>query len=361
MDSMVDLRNLTRGQVTGFVTGLGLPAAYGDRLFAGLQRPGAHDMARMSGINKKARSLLADHGLISRLTPEVREQSRDGTRKYGFRLHDGALIESVLIPEGDRHTLCISSQVGCAMGCDFCLTGTMGFSRNLQPGEMVNQVLGVMEEMIRAGIKRDTPRELINNLVFMGMGEPLANYNNLVTALKILMDEKGLEFTERRVTVSTCGIVPRIRDLGRDVKVNLAVSLHAADNAVRSRLMPVNNTYGVDELLAACCDYPLSKNRVILIEYILLKGINDSLADAGLLAEKLRQIPCRINLLPCNRLPGKDYQCPDEKNIKAFQKILRDCGYRTLIRTSRGADISAACGQLAGRRPAPEPAEHNKE
>ncbi|MCF6291186.1 MAG: 23S rRNA (adenine(2503)-C(2))-methyltransferase RlmN [Desulfobacterales bacterium] len=350
MDTMVDLRNLTRSQMTGFVAELGLPAARGDRLFASLQRPGRHDLARMVEINKETRALLAGHAMISRLTPEVREQSQDGTRKYGFRLHDGAFIESVLIPEGDRHTLCISSQAGCAMGCDFCLTGTRGFIRNLQPAEMVNQVLGVMEEMIGSGIKRDTPRELINNLVFMGMGEPLANYNNLVTALRILMDEKGLEFTERRVTVSTCGIVPRIRELGRDVKVNLAVSLHAADDAVRSRLMPINKTYGVDELLAACRDYPLSKNKVILIEYILLKGINDSLADAGLLAEKLREIPCRINLLPCNRSPDMDYQCSDEKRIKEFQGILRNAGYRTLIRNSRGADISAACGQLAGRK-----------
>jgi 23S rRNA (adenine2503-C2)-methyltransferase len=235
------------------------------------------------------------------------------------------------------------------MGCAFCLTATMGFSRNLQPAEIVNQVLGVLEEMIESGIKRDTPRELINNLVFMGMGEPLGNYKNLVLALQILMDEKGLEFTERRVTVSTCGIAPMIRELGKDVKVNLAISLHAADDATRSRLMPINRTYGMDALLDACRDYPLAKNRVILVEYILLKGINDSPADAALLAEKLHDIPCRINLLPYNRSPTLPYQCPDEKNIKKFQEILRGAGYRTLIRNSRGADIAAACGQLAGR------------
>jgi 23S rRNA (adenine2503-C2)-methyltransferase len=346
---MIDLRNLTRSQVTEFVVGLNLPAARGDQLFANLYRPGLHDISQMTDINRDVRARLADHAVISRLTPEVREQSQDGTRKYGFRLHDGAWIESVLIPEGDRHTLCISSQVGCPMGCTFCQTATMGFIRNLRPAEIVNQVLGVLEEVVESGIQRDTPRELINNLVFMGMGEPLANYKNLVPALQILMDEKGLEFTARRVTVSTCGIAPMIRELGNDVKVNLAVSLHAADDATRSRLMPINKTYGVDALLDACRDYPLAKNRVILVEYILLKGINDSLADAELLAEKLRHIPCRINLLPYNQSTSLPYQCPDEKDIKRFQEILRDAGYRTLVRNSRGADIAAACGQLAGR------------
>jgi len=346
---MIDLRNLTRSQVTEFVVGLGLPASRGGQLFANLYRPGLHDISQMTDISRDVRALLTDHAVISRLTPAVKEQSQDGTRKYGFRLHDGALIESVLIPEGDRHTLCISSQVGCPMGCAFCLTATMGFIRNLQPAEIVNQVLGVLEEMIESGIQRDTPRELINNLVFMGMGEPLANYKNLVSALQILMDEKGLEFTARRVTVSTCGIAPMITELGKDVNVNLAISLHAADDATRSRLMPINRTYGVAALLDACRAYPLAKNRVILVEYILLKGINDSLADAALLAEKLDDIPCRINLLPYNQSATLPYQCPDEKHIKKFQEILRGAGYRTLIRNSRGIDIAAACGQLAGR------------
>jgi 23S rRNA (adenine2503-C2)-methyltransferase len=182
---MIDLRNLTRSQVTEFVVGLNLPAARGDQLFANLYRPGLHDISQMTDINRDVRARLADHAVISRLTPEVREQSQDGTRKYGFRLHDGAWIESVLIPEGDRHTLCISSQVGCPMGCTFCQTATMGFIRNLRPAEIVNQVLGVLEEVVESGIQRDTPRELINNLVFMGMGEPLANYKNLVPALQI--------------------------------------------------------------------------------------------------------------------------------------------------------------------------------
>ncbi len=267
--------------------------------------------------------------------------------KFAFSLDQGAAVESVLIPEKGRHTLCVSSQAGCAMGCRFCLTGAMGLCRNLRPGEIVGQVLAVLEYMIDAGVVRTTPRELINNLVFMGMGEPLANYDNLIAALRILMDERGLEFTERRITVSTCGIVPRIRDLGRDVRVNLAVSLHAADDETRSRLMPVNRAYGVDDLLDACRGFPLPGKKVILFEYILLKGINDAAGDARRLAEKLQGIPCRINLLPYNVTQSLHYQCPEEEHILQFQKILRDAGYRTFIRSSRGADISAACGQLA--------------
>jgi len=344
---MIDLRNLTRSQLTEFVVELGLPASRGRQLFANLYRPGLHRISRMTDISKDVRALLSNHAVLSRLTLETKQESRDGTRKYGFRLHDGLLIESVLIPEGDRHTLCISSQVGCAMGCTFCLTATMGLFRNLQPSEIVNQVLGVLEDMIESGIKRNTARELINNLVFMGMGEPLANYKNLVIAIQILMDEKGLEFTERRVTVSTCGIAPRIRELGNDIKVNLAISLHAADDSTRSRLMPINKTHGVEAVLDACRDYPLSKNKVILIEYIMLKGINDAQADAELLAERLQGIPCLINLLPYNQSAGLPYQCPDEEHIKEFQRILRDAGHRTLVRNSRGVDISAACGQLA--------------
>lgn len=347
---MIDLRNLNRSQLTDFVETLGLPASRGPQLFANLYRPGLHDISKMSDISREVRTLLEKHSRIKRLLAEVVEQSEDGTRKYGFRLADGSLIESVLIPEGDRHTLCLSSQVGCAMACSFCITGTMGFSRNLQPFEIVGQVLAVMEEMADAGIERDTPRELINNLVFMGMGEPLANYDNLVTALDILMDEKGLEFTARRVTVSTCGLPSKIRQLGSEVRVNLAVSLHAADDNTRSRLMPVNRTHGIDELLAACRDYPLSKNRVVLIEYILLRGINDSTADAGLLAEKLAGLSCRINLLPYNPSPRQDFQRPDDETIGKFQETLRRAGYRTLVRNSRGGDISAACGQLAGDR-----------
>ena len=232
------------------------------------------------------------------------------------------------------------------MGCRFCLTAGMGFQRNLTPAEIVNQVAAAQEHLIRSGVVRATTRQLIDNMVFMGMGEPLANYDHLIAALTILMDEQGHGFSERRITVSTCGLVPRIRDLGRETRVNLAVSLHAADDRTRSSLMPVNRTYGVDQLLAACRAYPLSTKQVVFIEYVLIGGVNDSAADARKLAGKLQGLHCRINLLPYNESPSLPYRCSPETNIAAFQKILHDHGFRTLIRNSRGSDISAACGQL---------------
>ena len=343
-----DLRDLSLEQLAGFVAGLGLPGKRATQIFAQLYRPGVLDFSQL-GISREVTALLAEHAAMSSLFPVAVEKSADTTEKFAFRLEDNAMIESVLIPEDGRHTLCVSSQAGCAMGCRFCLTGGQGFTRNLRPAEIVGQVLAVMTHMVACGIERATPRELLNNLVFMGMGEPLANYDNLLTALKILMDDHGLGFSERRITVSTCGIVPRMDDLGRDIRVNLAVSLHSADDAVRSSLMPVNRTYGLEALLAACRRYPLGKKKVILFEYIMLKGINDSLGDAHLLAEKLHGIPSRINLLPYNGSGDAEFACPDGAQTLAFQKVLREAGFNTFIRQSRGADISAACGQLAGK------------
>jgi 23S rRNA (adenine2503-C2)-methyltransferase len=234
------------------------------------------------------------------------------------------------------------------MGCMFCVTGSLGPGRNLLPAEIVNQVMAVLAQMVKAGVIRTTPRELVNNLVFMGMGEPLANYEHVRAALSILMDERGLGFSERRVTISTCGIIPGIRRLGRDLRVNLAVSLHAADDETRSRLMPVNRIYPLADLLAACREFPLGKKKVILFQYLLLKDINDSPREARLLASLLQSIPSRINLLPYNDSASPDYECPPVERILEFQKILRQTGLPTFIRSSRGADIAAACGQLAG-------------
>lgn len=342
-----DLRNLSFAQLTEFVLALGLPGKRARQIFSRLSRPGLRDFAQITDIKKEIVARLAQEACLSSLEPEAVEESRDGTRKFVFRLVDNVCIESVLIPEDGRHTLCVSSQAGCAMGCTFCLTGQMGFVRNLRPAEIVNQVLAVMAHMVASGIIRATPRELINNLVFMGMGEPLANYDNLITALSILMDDRGLAFSERRITVSTCGITPRIKDLGRDIRANLAVSLHSAVDQVRSSLMPVNRTYGLAELLSACRNFPLGKKKVILFEYIMLKGINDSLADAQILAQRLQGIPSRINLLPYNQASALPYSGTAMEQILAFQRVLRAQGFNTFIRSSRGADIAAACGQLA--------------
>jgi 23S rRNA (adenine2503-C2)-methyltransferase len=344
-----DLRNLTPLQLAAFLDSLGLPAGRARHIMAWLSRPGHHDISGMAELKKEIRQRLAAEARLSRLTLLKVERSTDGTRKYAFGLEDGAVIESVLIPEGNRHTLCVSSQVGCAMACAFCLTGRQGLTRNLLAAEIVNQVLAVMEEMVGRGVVRGTHRELINNLVFMGMGEPLANYDNLITALTILMAEEGLGFTARRLTVSTCGLVPRIADLGRDARVNLAISLHAPDDATRSALMPVNRSHGIEALLEACRRYPLPRKGVILVEYILIRDVNDAPAQARELAARLVGLPCRINLLPYNESEEVPFARPSEQAILAFQKVLRDAGYTTLVRQSRGSDIAAACGQLAGR------------
>lgn len=347
MQTLTDLKNLTQPQLEDFFEGLGLPASRVRHVFSLLHRPGTCDIAGMKTVKKEIRSVLADQAFISRLEPAAVKLSRDGTVKFGFRLGDGAVIESVLIPTEGRHTLCVSSQAGCAMGCRFCLTAGMGFLRNLTPAEIVNQVAAAQEHMVRAGVVRATTRQLIDNLVFMGMGEPLANYDNLIVALTILMDQQGQGFTERRVTVSTCGLAPRIANLGRDIRVNLAVSLHAVDDAVRSSLMPINRTFGVDEVLVACRKFPLSKRQVVFIEYVMIEGLNDSAAAARKLAEKLQGLRCRINLLPYNESPALPYRSSPQASIEAFREILRSSGFLTLVRNSRGTDIAAACGQLA--------------
>jgi len=255
----------------------------------------------------------------------------------------------VLIPEEDRNTLCISSQAGCAMGCAFCLTAGMGFSRNLRPAEIVNQVCAARDYL--AGQPSQLGPDRVSNLVFMGMGEPLNNLDHVLTAVSILTEQKGFDLTGRRITVSTCGIVPKMRLLGENCAVNLAVSLHTADDRLRSRLMPINRRYSLAELLAACRSFPMPKRRRIMFEYLMLKGVNDSSDDARLLAAKLRGIPCKINLLPFNECPGLPFACSDMAAILDFQKILLDAHYSVFIRQSRGGDIAAACGQLAGQSP----------
>lgn len=346
-----DLKNLTQEQLVAYVKEeLGLPLFRARQIFSWLYRPGITDFSQMTDINKELRATLAGKAEISQLQLAEKEQSEDGTIKFAFRLDDGAIIETVLIPEEDRNTLCVSSQVGCAMACDFCLTGTMGLKRNLAPAEIVNQICAVInelpEEMCRSGDKKNG---CINNLVFMGMGEPLANFDNLLIAIEILMDQRGLDFSGRKVTVSTCGIVPKIRELGEKTAVNLAVSLHSVNDEVRSRLMPINRKYPVDQLIQACRDFPIPRRRMIMFEYIMIKDLNDSDADARELAAKLRDLKCKINLLPYNESPGSPYQCPSRERTEAFQQILRKADYTVFIRSSRGSDISAACGQLAGK------------
>lgn len=297
----------------------------------------------MTDLSMAVRALLPQYFDIPRLVSETVETSKDGTRKFLFRLKDGNAVESVLIPEKDHFTLCISSQVGCAQNCGFCLTAKAGFRRNLSCGEIVAQVRDIIHGL--GGEKR------LTNIVFMGMGEPLANYDNLVAALEILTDKaRGLGFAHRRITVSTAGLIPKLASLGRDTKVNLAVSLNAVDNQVRCKLMPISRKYSLEDLLEACRRYPLAPGRRITFEYILIKGVNDSLEDAHLLAKLLRPIRSKINLIPFNSHQGCEYERPAESAILAFQEtLINKYNYTVMVRRSKGEDISAACGQLMAR------------
>lgn len=338
-----DLKNLTQEQLITFVESLGQPAFRGRQILAWIYKAGITDFAQMTDLAKSFRAILAESAWMSRFENSMVERSRDGAIKFGFRLDDGQMIESVLIPEEERNTLCVSSQVGCAMGCTFCLTGAMGFHRNLTTAEIVNQVCAVREWSILRG------KSPLTNIVFMGMGEPLANLDHLLDAIAILTEQRGLDFSNRRITVSTCGLVPQMLQLGERTDVNLAVSLHSADDAVRSRLMPINKKYPLALLIEACRDYRRKQRQRIMFEYTLLDGVNDSDADAEQLAALLRDLPCKINLLAVNPVADPTVQSPAAAKVLRFQQILRNHGFTVLIRQSRGEDISAACGQLAGK------------
>lgn len=347
MNKKTDLRNLTQDELVDYVESLGQPAFRGRQIMSWLYRPGITDFAQMTDLAKKFREVLSDHAMMSQFSDPLIQRSKDGCVKFGFKLEDGQMIESVLIPESDRSTLCVSSQVGCAMNCSFCLTATMGFIRNLTPSEIVNQVCAVGDFLRNEPKGKLIGPDRVTNIVFMGMGEPLNNLENLIKSISILTEQRGLDMTNRRITVSTCGIVNKMLELGEQTNANLAISLHAVDDVTRDSLMPVNNRYPLDELLQACRDYPMAKRKRIMFEYILLKDINDSDEQALELTKILKDIPCKINLLPYNESPGLPFKSPSRNRVYAFQKIVRDAGYSVFIRTSRGEDISAACGQLA--------------
>ncbi len=301
----------------------------------------ADSFDQMTDLSKLSRALLAEHFTLERLSVARAQSAADGTRKFLFRLQDGQTIESVLIPERNHETLCISSQVGCAMGCAFCLTGSGGLIRNLTCGEIVGQVWEIRKQM------PDPAR--LTNLVFMGMGEPLANYEALVSAIDVLTNSDwGMKFAARRITVSTAGLVPRIEDLGRDTRIKLAVSLNAVDDEMRDRLMPINRTYPIGRLLEACRRFPLLSGRKITFEYILFKDLNDSLAHARRLSRLLASIKAKINLIPFNPHAGSPFQRPSEERIQAFKDFLIAKHFTSVVRYSKGLDIMAACGQLRG-------------
>ncbi|MEZ0328150.1 MAG: 23S rRNA (adenine(2503)-C(2))-methyltransferase RlmN [Dissulfuribacterales bacterium] len=339
-DSIIplDYRSLTREKLEALAVSLELSAFRGRQLFRWLWRPGFITMEQATDLSRDTRRIFAEKGRIYNLDLHKRQVSRDGTEKFGFRLSDGLTIETVLIPEEDHHTLCLSTQVGCAMGCAFCHTARMGFKRNLLPSEIAGQVLAVQ------GLVE--PYKWPRNLVFMGMGEPLANFKHLLTSLNILSDDLGLNFSSRRITVSTCGLVPEMLELGSKTTYGLAVSLHATTDEIRDRIMPVNRRYPLKTLLAACKSYPLPKRRRITFEYLLLADVNDSPADARRLVRLLSNIPSKINLIPFNASVGISFNAPALQRVMEFQAILVNAGFTAMIRKSKGQDIAAACGQL---------------
>lgn len=339
-DSIIpsDYRSMTRQELEFLTVSLGLSAFRGRQLFRWLWRPEFVSLEQATDLSRNTRRVFAERGRIYSLELHKRQISQDGTEKFGFRLLDGLAIEAVLIPEEDHSTLCLSAQVGCAMGCAFCHTARMGFKRNLLPSEIAGQVLAV-QALVNA---QKWPR----NLVFMGMGEPLANLKHLLTSLNILFDDMGLNFSSRRITVSTCGLVPEMLEFGSKTAAGLAISLHATTDDVRNRLMPVNRRYSLDTLLAACKAYPLPKRRRITFEYLLLADVNDSPADARRLVRLLSNIPSKINLIPFNASEGIPFNAPALQRVLEFQTILVNAGFTAIIRKSKGQDISAACGQL---------------
>ncbi len=337
MSNLADLKNFALPELEQFLAGKGKERFRATQIFKWLYQKDAHSFAEMTNLSKELRQELESTAFVSNLTPEAVEVGDDGTRKYLFTLADGEAVESVLIPDEGRNTLCISSQVGCAMACEFCLTGTFQLTRNLTTAEIVNQVCAV---------RRDAD---IRNIVFMGMGEPLHNLDNVVRAIQILIDGNGLQFSNRRVTVSTSGLVPEMAELGRRVTVNLAVSLNATTDELRNRIMPVNRRYPLAELLKACRAFPLPSRRKITIEYVMLGGVNDTLEDAKRLLRLISDIPNKVNLIPFNEHEGCDFKSPTRAAIDAFHSYLLDRHVTVITRDSRGGDISAACGQLKGK------------
>ena len=371
MTTKTDLKNFTLPDLEKFLKGQGKERFRALQIFKWIYQQDAHGFEEMTNISKDLRAELAATAFISNLEPEAIEEGSDGTRKYLFNLGDGNAVESVLIPIEGRNTLCISSQAGCAMGCEFCLTGTFKLTRNLTTAEIVNQIMAVKRDlagnppalqaaMVNAPVDFDDNDDnddglpespaAIRNIVMMGMGEPLHNLDNVIPAIRIMIDGNGLQLSNRRVTVSTCGLVPEMERLGREIpNVNLAVSLNATTDELRNRIMPINRRYPLKELLRACREFPLPGRRKVTFEYVMMGGLNDTLEDAKRLLRLISDIPNKVNLIPFNEHEGCDFKAPTRAAIDAFHKYLIDRHVTVITRDSRGGDISAACGQLKGR------------
>lgn len=342
---MEHLFNLDLQELQAAVANLGFESYRAKQLWDHYFIRGQRGFEAANNLPSKLVQSLSDEFSIARLKVAEDQLSIDGTRKWLLELEDGSKIETVYIPEKDRGTLCISSQVGCTLNCTFCHTGTQSLVRNLTAAEIVLQFIHARDCYQDWSGPLRAPK--ITNIVMMGMGEPLLNYENVAKALKIITHKNGMNFAKRRVTLSTSGIVPAIERCATELGVNLALSLHATNDELRNQIVPINKKYPLEPLLEVCRKYlALSKTDKVTFEYVMLKGVNDSIADAKALLKLIKGIPCKINLIPFNPWPGTQYECSDMKEIKKFAKIIEDAGYISPIRTPRGQDIFAACGQL---------------
>jgi 23S rRNA (adenine2503-C2)-methyltransferase len=340
-----NLVGLGREGLTAEMVGFGAEPFRARQLWHWIYHRGATDFAQMTSLSKGFRVRLAERYELRRPAMSRSLTSLDGTRKWLLRFPDGQEVETVHIPEDDRGTLCVSSQVGCTLTCTFCHTGTQLLVRNLGPEEIVGQVM-VARDALGEWPSPQDDRQL-TNIVLMGMGEPLYNYDNVAAAMKIVMDPEGLSVSRRKITLSTAGVAPMIRRCGTELAVNLAISLHAVRDDVRDKLVPLNRKYPIAELLDACRAYPGASNaRRITFEYVMLKGVNDSPTEARELVHLLAGIPAKVNLIPFNPWPGAPYECSTDAAIKAFSDVIFAAGYSAPVRTPRGRDILAACGQL---------------
>ena len=336
-----DLFNLSLSEIDSFLSSFGLESYRASQVKRWILKEGVSSFNQMSNLSKNYRSLLDKKAFLSRLKIHKILTSDDKTRKYIFCLDGKDFIESVLIPDKNRLTLCLSTQVGCGRGCRFCFTGKTGLKRNLEASEIINQILEV---------RRDIGKDLkISNLVIMGMGEPLDNFNNVMKAILAVIDKDGFDFSSRRVTLSTCGVVPGIKKLMKSgLNINLAVSLNASTDEKRDKLMPVNKIYPIKELIGVVKNYPSQRRRRVTFEYLLIKCINDDIEDAKVLAKILKGVKAKINLLNFNSFRSSEYSPSPHEKVLEFQNFLRSKNFTVNLRKSRGSDISAACGQLGG-------------
>ncbi|MFT4726968.1 MAG: 23S rRNA (adenine2503-C2)-methyltransferase [Granulosicoccus sp.] len=347
----VNLFDLDRDALVSFLVEQGEKPFRAKQVMKWLYQRNVRDINAMTDVSKATRQKLLE--CTTTVLPSVQSSqlSKDGTAKWLFELHDGNCIETVYIPENDRGTLCVSSQVGCALDCSFCSTGRQGFNRNLSVSEIIGQVWLASNLLAQ---EPATANQRITNVVMMGMGEPLLNYRHLVPSLNLMMDDLGYGLSKRRVTVSTSGVIPAMDKLTADIDISLAVSLHAPNDKLRDELVPVNKKYPISELMGACRRYVEGEDAVsqrkkhVLFEYVMLSGVNDQVEQAHELAELLRGFPCKVNLIPFNPFPQSGYKRSSRNAVERFARILSDAGILTLKRTTRGDDIDAACGQLAG-------------